>query len=119
MKRVCIESPFAGDVERNKLYLKYCVLDCFARDEAPYASHGFYTQFLNDLNPEERKRGIRMGLDWGNCATLRVFYMDYGMSSGMKEAYDEALNINQPYEYRCVEGTLKQAYLEELQRSQS
>lgn len=41
---VVVESPYAGDVERNVAYAKRCVLDCLKRGEAPYASHLFFTQ---------------------------------------------------------------------------
>lgn len=53
--RVLIESPYAGDVERNIHYAREAVLDCLKRGEAPYASHLFFPQVLDDLKPEERK----------------------------------------------------------------
>lgn len=44
MKRVVIESPFAGDVELNLRYLRACMHHCLKSGEAPYASHALYTQ---------------------------------------------------------------------------
>jgi hypothetical protein len=56
---VVIESPYAGDVERNLRYVRACMRDCLLRGEAPYASHALYTQpdVLCDEIPEERQYG--------------------------------------------------------------
>ena len=45
--RVVIESPYAGDVKRNRAYLKACLRDSLARGEFPFASHAvfFYRLF--------------------------------------------------------------------------
>lgn len=86
--RVIIESPYAGDVERNLRYLRACMRDSLLRGEAPFASHGLYTQLgvLDDLNPEERKLGINAGFAWRSSAELVVFYLDLGWSPGMEQA---------------------------------
>lgn len=65
--RVVVESPYAGDVERNLRYLRAALRDCLLRGEAPYASHAIYTQpgVLDDDIPSERTRGIHAGLAWG------------------------------------------------------
>ena len=70
MKRVIIESPYAGDVERNLRYARAAMKDCLHRGEAPYASHLLYTQegVLDDDVPGERKLGISAGLSWGKIA---------------------------------------------------
>jgi hypothetical protein len=88
MKRVIIESPFAGDVDRNRRYLRACMADSLARDEAPFASHGLYTQegVLDDTVPAERKRGIEAGYAWWEGADLVAFYIDLGWSDGMRRA---------------------------------
>ena len=44
MKLVIIESPYAGDIEKNVAYARDCVRDSLMRGEAPYASHLLYTQ---------------------------------------------------------------------------
>ena len=53
MERVIIESPFAGDVDRNLRYARAAMRDCLLRGESPYASHLLYTQpgVLNDDIP--------------------------------------------------------------------
>lgn len=43
MRRVIIESPYAGNVEANATYLRRCLRDSLLRGEAPFASHAIYT----------------------------------------------------------------------------
>jgi hypothetical protein len=82
MKRVIIESPFAGQVERNLAYVRACMRDCLLRGEAPFASHALYTQpgVLNDDVPEDRNLGIDAVFAWREHADLTVFYVDLGWS---------------------------------------
>lgn len=86
MKKVIIESPYAGNLERNIEYAKMCLADSLSRGEAPIASHLLYTQVLDDLKPNERQTGIDAGLEWLKVADLHVFYLDYGWSLGMLHA---------------------------------
>lgn len=98
MKRVIIESPFAGDTEQqralNLRYLRACIADSLARGEAPFASHAIYTQpgVLDDAQPEQRKLGIAAGYAWGTQADVVAFYVDLGVSKGMREAIDHYLS---------------------------
>lgn len=64
MRRVIIESPYAGDVELNAQYARECLRDSLTRGEAPIASHLLYTQpgVLDDAVPRERALGIEAGL---------------------------------------------------------
>ena len=104
MIRVILESPYAGDVERNIIYARMCVKDSLLRGEAPIASHLLYTQegILNDLNPEERMLGINAGLKWKELADKQVFYIDYGMSTGMEYGLNYAKEHNVPFEIRKI-----------------
>lgn len=90
MRLTIIESPFrsADDSigEDYRIYLKRAVLDSISRGETPFASHGFFTQFLDDTNPQERNTGITLGYNFWIHARKIAFYTDYGMSSGMKTA---------------------------------
>lgn len=88
MKLVVVESPYAGDIERNLKYARLCMRDCISRGEAPVASHLLYTQphILNDDDPDERKLGIEIGFTWGQYADMATFYVDLGWSGGMKAA---------------------------------
>lgn len=60
MKLVVLETPYAGDVERNVAYARACMRNCLLRGEAPLTSHLLYTQpgVLRDDVSEERKHGI-------------------------------------------------------------
>lgn len=133
MRRVIIESPFAGGVpldkfrqhtahlaagthgcwvdhaateydlrlSRNRAYLRDAMRDCLLRGEAPYASHGLYTQVLDDRIPTERELGITAGLAWQPVADAVVVYTDLGISEGMQRAIDAAMV---PVEYRTLTG---------------
>jgi hypothetical protein len=85
MRRVVLESPFAGEVEENLKYARACVRHCLLRGDAPIASHLLYTQpgILDDKIPEERKLGIEAGLLWGKQGEATVVYVDRGISRGM------------------------------------
>ena len=86
MKRVIVESPFAGDVQVNLLYARFACYDCLVNhDEAPFASHLLYTQehILKDEVAKERELGINAGFEWREVAETTIFYIDLGMSRGM------------------------------------
>jgi hypothetical protein len=85
-----IESPFAGDLGRNHKYLARAIQDSISQGEVPFASHGFYPHFLNDLNLDERRLGMDLGYKFWPFAALIAFYMDYGISSGMEIALERA-----------------------------
>src|SRR6478752_7707360 len=104
MIRVILESPYAGDIERNIIYARMCVRDSLMRGESPIASHLLYTQdgILNDLNPEERQLGIDAGLSWKGVAHKHIFYIDYGYSKGMLYAKDQSYKHNIPIEERTI-----------------
>lgn len=99
---VIVESPFAGDVEKNQDYARVCMRDCLLKGDAPYASHLLYTQpgVLDDLNKEERKLGIEAGLKWGAMAQASVVYLDLGVSEGMKQGIERAKAEGREVEYR-------------------
>jgi len=102
---VYLESPFAGDRERNAAYLKACMRDSLDRGEAPFASHALYAQFLDDSVPEERAVGIEAGLAWGLKAARTVVYMDLGISPGMQQRIDRAHAVGRPVEQRLLRWT--------------
>jgi len=103
---VIIESPYAGDIERNIKYARACIKDSLKRGEAPIASHLLYTQegILNDNIFEERELGIKAGLAWLSVAHKQVFYIDYGFSNGMRKAldYSNKNNLNVIIETRTL-----------------
>lgn len=104
MIKVIIESPFAGDTDRNILYARRLVADCLQRNEAPIASHLLYTQpgILDDTKPDERKLGIKAGLVWGASADLTVVGNDYGMTKGMIQGVKRANAEGRLVEFRSI-----------------
>lgn len=106
MRTVVIETPFAGDVERNIKYARACLKDCLLRGEAPFASHLLYTQdgVLNDTDLDERAFGITAGLALGSRLDATVVYTDLGISIGMKYGIDRAVLENRIVEYRTLPG---------------
>lgn len=106
MKRVIIESPFAGDIEGNIAYARRAVKDSIHQGEAPIASHLLYTQpgILEDSVPAERELGIAAGLAWRQVAELQVFYTDRDWSKGMLAALFQCLKESRPLELRALDG---------------
>lgn len=98
-RRVIVESPFGAPnpeaVARNLKYLRACMKDCLDRGEAPFASHGLYTQegVLDDWKPDEREKGIRAGFAWRQVAEVTVFYVDLGISGGMRAGLKHAQKV--------------------------
>lgn len=100
---VIIESPYKGDMEKNKEYLQECIRHSLSLGEAPFASHRMYTDALDDNNSSERLQGIDAGFTWMKCgAKLIVFYIDRGMSGGMHAALDYAINLGLPVVFRRI-----------------
>jgi hypothetical protein len=102
MRLVYLESPLAGDVPRNVAYARACMLDCLKRGEAPFVSHLLYTQCLDDLKPEERSLGMEAGFCWSEKAELSVFYIDFGMSGGMRVGMERAQKACRPISLRVL-----------------
>lgn len=104
MRLVIIESPYAGEVERNVKYARRCVRDSLLRGEAPIASHLLYTQpgVLDDNVLSERQHGIEAGLAWRKVAERTVVYQDFGISTGMQYGIDAAKAAGIPIVYRNI-----------------
>jgi len=104
MKKVIIESPYAGNIEQNIKYARACLKDSLNRNEAPLASHLLYTQegVLDDTVESERMQGINAGLAWIEFADIHVFYIDYGMSKGMEYARRFSMGSGVKVEFRKI-----------------
>lgn len=101
---VILESPFSGDVARNRAYLKECIRDCIHRGESPYASHQMLTEALRDSDAIERAEGIDAGFAWRSAAEVTVVYQDFGVSPGMQAGIADARSIGQQVEFRRLHG---------------
>ena len=106
MRLVIIESPYAGDIEKNVEYARACMHHSLSLGEAPIASHILYTQpgILIDEDPIERQWGIDAGLEWGKHAELTAIYEDLGISRGMEYGIKNAMENARPLEYRKLGG---------------
>lgn len=106
MKRVIIESPFAGgdkfSEEENITYAREALLDSIDRGEAPFASHLLYTQVLDDSIPQDRVVGMVAGYAWIGSADLMALYVDHGISKGMLEGIRKAKERGIPIEERWI-----------------
>ncbi len=109
LRRVVVESPYAGDVAANVDYAKRCVRDCLTRGEAPIASHLLFTQdgLLDDAVPAERLLGCEAGLAWLPVADVMAVYVDRGVSAGMGRAVERARRVGLPVEFRLLAGDLE------------
>ena len=104
MKLVIIESPFAGDIERNIEYARRCLKHSLSLGEAPIASHLLYTQpgVLRDELEHERQKGINAGLAWRKVAELTAVYTDLGITKGMQFGISAATESGVPVQYRSI-----------------
>ena len=104
MTLTIIESPYAGDVERNVSYARLALRDSLMRGEHPIASHLLYTQegVLDDNIPEEREQGIDSGLAWRTVADQTIVYADLGVTKGMKYGIDKARDEGIAVLYRYI-----------------
>ena len=117
MKRVVIESPYAGnkkEIEINEIYGEFCMHDCLVNhNESPYASHLLYTRnnVLRDDHPEERKLGIEAGFYWRDVAEQSNFYTDLGTTKGMELGMEDCLEKEKPYTKRILPSDLWEEFV--------
>lgn len=107
---VCVESPYAGEVEDNTTYARLAYKDCLVfRHEAPFASHLNYTQpgVLDDLIDEERWVGINAGIAVAARLQRSAFYVDRGFSRGMMFGLENAIRASRPVVFRAFRGGSK------------
>lgn len=99
-----IESPYAGDINKNVAYARACIADSLRRGEAPFASHLLYTQrgVLDDSIPSEREMGMSAGWAFYHAASVVAVYTDLGQSSGMLAGLEVANRLGVPVEWRTL-----------------
>ena len=119
MKRVIIESPYAGktkhDIKLNEIYGELAMHDCLVNyNESPYASHLLYTRkyVLRDDHPEERKLGIEAGFYWREAAEQTNFYIDLGLTNGMVQGIKDCELKQNPYQTRNLPKDLWKRFVE-------
>ena len=104
MRRVILESPYAGQTAIHSEYALKCARDSLSRDESPIASHILFAiaGVLDDSRPEQRTLGIEAGHAWISVAEAMVVYCDKGISDGMRKAMNIATMLGITIEKRSL-----------------
>ena len=97
-KLIYVCSKYSGDVETNVANtIEYCKCVC-KHGYVPVAPHIYFTRFLDNSKPEERKDGMELGLQWlKHCNELWIF--DDEPSIGMQQEIEFARANNIPTAY--------------------
>lgn len=109
MKKVIVESPYAGNYDMNEAYAELAMHDCLVNhNESPYASHLLYTRrfVLRDDVPSDRKLGIEAGFKWREVAEKSVFYIDLGWTNGMIQGTKDCKEKGTDFEIRNLPSNL-------------
>lgn len=95
MKLVYIASPLRGDYSKNiEKAAEYCEKAC-SLGVLAFAPHLYFTQFYNDTIPEQREKGLEMGLAMlEKCEELWV--MGTHISQGMRGEIAHAKSLGIP-----------------------
>ena len=101
-RRAILESPFASNVEKNRLYAMECARDMFRRGESPFASHLLYPPLFTKYTEEERQRGMEAGRAWIEVADVSAVYTDLGITEGIIRGIAEAEAKEVPVERRSI-----------------
>lgn len=102
-KLVYICSPLRGNYEKNTQNARdFCAWVMLNYpDKVPIAPHIYFTQFLNDTNPNERSLGLEAGLAiLEKCDEVMVFG-DY-ISEGMAAELERASELGIPVSGGCI-----------------
>lgn len=78
-------SPFRGAETRNIEYAKEITKAAIKQGYAPITPHLYITQCLNDRIPEERERGIGVGIALLDVCEVVIVGADFGISEGMQK----------------------------------
>ena len=102
-RRAYICSPLSGDIEGNIGRAKgYCRI-AMDMGYVPYASHVYFTSFLDDTDPEQRAVGTREGLFW-LAMCQEVFVFGDRISEGMAAELELASKLGLPITYFDASG---------------
>jgi len=61
IKKIFICSPFRGNIKENRKKAKEYSREVALAGHIPITPHIYFTEFLNDDNPEERELGMELG----------------------------------------------------------
>ena len=99
---VFIESPYAGQIERNLAYARECLIHSIAKGEAPFLSHLIYTQVLDDTIYVQRLMGLRCAASFRAMCKILAVYTDLGISPGMLQGINHARELGLDIQMRRI-----------------
>lgn len=92
MKKIFICSPYRGNIGVNTKKAVYYAKIIAGAGDIPIVPHIYFPIFLDENNPNERMKGIEMGLELMDiCDTVYVFGFD--ITDGMKFELEHARAI--------------------------
>lgn len=96
--QVC--SAYSGNIRQNtKNARRYCkiILD---DGDIPFAPHLLFPQFLDENNPEDRKKGLELSLAMIERVDAVAVFGDINhISKGMQQEIRQAEKLNKPIRY--------------------
>lgn len=99
--KIYVASPYRGEtseiVRRNVRYVLDICREIAYMGHYPFAPHLHDPQFLEDNVPKERAMGLASGKAWLEACDGVIFFIDRGMSDGMKGEMAFASKIDKPY----------------------
>lgn len=95
MKKVFVCSPFQGDADENVKLAKFAAHILTACSYLPVVPHLYFPQFLDDSIPNERIKGIKMGVQLMECCD-RLWVVGTKITSGMEYELQEAKRLQIP-----------------------
>ena len=98
MKIVFICSPYRGDVDTNVAKTKRYCWFAYSKGVVPCAPHLHNPQFLDDEIKEERKAGIKMGLEVLKRADA-LWCFGRQLTDGMRQELKFAIENDIPIKY--------------------
>lgn len=101
--RAVIESPLAGDFQRNFRFALWCARALWKTGRVQaIASHMINPWFMDDKRPAEREAGIDNEWVWGRDVR-HYFFLDLGESRGMALARKRCAHDGIPASDLCLE----------------
>lgn len=102
LRRVLLETPYDGDLERNIAYCERAIRHSMSLNESPISLLWFLGRFPIHAGVEARSIAIRSLHAWIRICDCMVMYRDYGLSDSMNSGITQALRAKTAIEYRFI-----------------
>lgn len=80
--------------------------------EAPIVPHLLYPQVLDDDTPADRESGMAAARELIRACDVAVFYVDHGLSDGMRVELAEAVRFAKPIAFRWLDPPVRSGRIE-------